>query len=233
MNKTKYSPPAKVLVSKSNLKAYNLEFVNVKDFKELQSNSSSKIIPVVGIYGKDISLGCAVKGRPKAKVVWNFKSDRDDTENKEIISMEILKIDRLTEDRNGIYTCIANNGNQNIRQVFINSSILFKIVFINHFFNSYFQTYNLTVFQSPYLKQTPTPYNAPAARTVRFNCTAGGNPPPKITWYKDGKPLPITGRVKFKSSEKRLPELIISDTITSDKGFFFKFYHYLFLLCFT
>lgn len=119
LNRTKYSPLAKVSVSKSDLKTYNLEFVNIKDFKELQTNSSSsKLIPVVGIYGKEISLGCAVKGRPKAKVVWNFKSDRDNTENKEIISMEVLKIDHLTGNNSGIYTCIANNGYQNIKQVF-------------------------------------------------------------------------------------------------------------------
>ncbi|XP_077297600.1 uncharacterized protein LOC143919261 [Arctopsyche grandis] len=196
LNKTKYSSVATVSVLQSALKSYNLEFVNIKDFVEPYNNiTSSHIIPAFSVYRSNISLGCAVKGRPKPKVVWNFKSDDEETEDKEISSMEILRLNDVTEDKSGIYTCVAENEKQKIQQV-----------------------YNLTVLRTPFLKQTPTSEYTPAAKTVRFNCSAGGNPTPKVLWYKDGKPLTISGRVKFKVSEKRPPVLIISDTVSSDKG---------------
>ena len=36
----------------------------------------------------------------------------------------------------------------------------------------------------------PTDANVPPYVDVMFNCTATGNPPPKITWRQNGRSLP-------------------------------------------
>lgn len=48
---------------------------------------------------------------------------------------------------------------------------------------------------------------------MRFNCSAEGYPMPKITWYKDGVPLYINGRIKMKANS-----LVISDSQACDAG---------------
>lgn len=36
-----------------------------------------------------------------------------------------------------------------------------------------------------------------------FSCVASGNPLPRITWYKDGRPLAASGRVYFGDTNTR------------------------------
>ena len=45
-------------------------------------------------------------------------------------------------------------------------------------------SYNLTV--APSLITKPTNQTVIESKTVTFNCSATGNPTPKITWLKDG-----------------------------------------------
>jgi len=55
----------------------------------------------------------------------------------------------------------------------------------------------------------------PIAKTVRFECEMAGVPKPNITWYKNGEPLHINGRIKQKGWS-----LVLSNTVKEDSGIY-------------
>lgn len=122
LNKTRHSPPARVTIIKNTLPSYPLSFITENQIKDNFYNETNtfpiKTISVSVHFGENISLGCAVSGKPKPKVVWNFLSDSTGTEAKEISSMEVFRIQDVKEDNGGLYTCVATNDQQSIQQVF-------------------------------------------------------------------------------------------------------------------
>ncbi|XP_069158709.1 protogenin isoform X2 [Procambarus clarkii] len=59
---------------------------------------------------------------------------------------------------------------------------------------------------------------------VRISCSAEGLPSPEIIWYKDGLPIPVSGRHNFGNSvmEKNFTkeQLVIADIMVRDTGFY-------------
>ena len=49
---------------------------------------------------------------------------------------------------------------------------------------------------------------------LSLDCSASGNPPPSLSWYKDGQPLPSNGRVSI-SPER---EVAIASLYSTDDG---------------
>ncbi|KAI8421291.1 hypothetical protein MSG28_008327 [Choristoneura fumiferana] len=82
-------------------------------------------------------------------------------------------------------------------------------------------TFNVTVTQSANITKPPSSKQAPRASTVRLACSAQGRPAPNITWYKDGVPLALTGRIGLRKSpdEERI-ELVISSVTSDDAGIY-------------
>ncbi|KAF4532453.1 hypothetical protein B566_EDAN003028 [Ephemera danica] len=72
-----------------------------------------------------------------------------------------------------------------------------------------------SVSPAPRPEEGPLSQTYPTAKTVRFDCELGGNPPPTITWYKDGAFLHINGRIK-----QRPTSLVLSNSVTDDSGIY-------------
>ena len=66
---------------------------------------------------------------------------------------------------------------------------------------------------APSLLQPPVETTINASLTAILKCTAAGNPPPKVTWFKVNSTLPV-GRHVVKSSGA----LIVQDVRPEDEG---------------
>uniref|UniRef100_T1IJK3 Uncharacterized protein n=1 Tax=Strigamia maritima TaxID=126957 RepID=T1IJK3_STRMM len=67
----------------------------------------------------------------------------------------------------------------------------------------------------PTFIKRPQSFVVPSVQTVRFECEAQGNPPPKILWLKNGETIHTNGRIKIKNFE-----LVILQTVTNDSGLY-------------
>ena len=73
----------------------------------------------------------------------------------------------------------------------------------------------------PEIVRSPKSQVFPAAKTVRFECEVTGHPTPEIRWLKDGRVLPISGRIKNRlRSSGLVSELVLSNTVTTDSGIY-------------
>lgn len=119
INKTLITPPASLTMVKSSRPSSFLEFVADDSGMDSFDNGSQplRIRNVTVLYNENVLLSCAVSGKPKAKVTWNFQPDLSDYEEKEIKSMELFLIHNVSEENSGLYTCTASNGEQSIQQV--------------------------------------------------------------------------------------------------------------------
>jgi hypothetical protein len=136
------------------------------------------------LVGENINLYCAVTGWPIPTVQWL------NNDSIVISNSSVLQLRNASLHDAGNYTCIAYNSGGRL-----------------------VQKYTLDVQQKPYFNVTPTSKTYPPARTVRLDCQAKGVPKPKITWLKNGEPLPNAARIK-----RHPTGLVISHTFTSDSG---------------
>ncbi|XP_065076985.1 uncharacterized protein plum isoform X2 [Ochlerotatus camptorhynchus] len=51
------------------------------------------------------------------------------------------------------------------------------------------QLYNVTILVPPMFLNNMTSYTSSVVASMSFNCSASGNPPPKITWFKNGREI--------------------------------------------
>lgn len=65
----------------------------------------------------------------------------------------------------------------------------------------------------PFFNVTPVSKIYPVAGRVRLGCEALGVPKPKITWFKNGKPLVIEPRMKIYEHE-----IVFIHTFSDDAG---------------
>lgn len=200
LNQTLISNSATVKIQPKSKAAIPLEFVN-----PVQNSSTEEVVDGVVqismLVNENVTLECATRGRPRPSILWLFTSSLGGAEEKEFAPVEVLRLSPVTHQSNGLYICNANAGDQNLQKVF-----------------------NITVITLAVLRLTPESVYKPRASIVRFNCSASGYPTPTITWYKDGKLLPISGRHKIMSVKKPSgdtePGLVISDIISNDTGIY-------------
>nr|CAD7262437.1 unnamed protein product [Timema shepardi] len=144
--------------------------------------------------GGNKTLNCGASGNPAPTLSWTFGEPPKPVFEKSVGVSRVL-FTNVTVDQSGVYTCIASNMAANGTVVSIN------------------QTFPLEVLVPPKFISTPVSQVYPAAKTVRFNCTAQGRPVPKIIWYKDGQQLQINGRIK-----QNTRQLVLSTTVSADSG---------------
>ncbi|XP_022919294.1 protogenin-like isoform X2 [Onthophagus taurus] len=141
------------------------------------------------LVGEDVRLFCAVSGWPVPTIKW-FKGKRflpsanDST---------IVLLKNITAQEAGVYTCTAQNGIDNVDQI-----------------------YNVVVHQRPYFNHTMQSRTYSAPVTIRTPCHAFGIPKPKIYWLVNGTEFNFNiERKSFNNSQ-----LSISKSISTDAGIY-------------
>ncbi|KAJ0177564.1 hypothetical protein K1T71_006437 [Dendrolimus kikuchii] len=138
-----------------------------------------------------IVLPCPVGGKPRPKLTWQLTPPGDRTRELEE-NDEVLVLTNIQLDQEGVYTCSVDGYHQIAK------------------------SFNVTITEPVVIKVPPVSKESFRASTVRFNCTATGRPNPDVVWYKNGKPLPLAGRIAvLPSADGNRLELLIR-TVTSD-----------------
>ncbi|XP_063893836.1 immunoglobulin superfamily DCC subclass member 4 isoform X2 [Helicoverpa armigera] len=144
--------------------------------------------------GSTVVLPCPVTGWPRPKLIWEFSQPGERTSELEATD-EVLILRDVGPEQEGVYTCTVEG----------NSDLV--------------KTFAVSLTEPARITVHPTSKQTFRASTVRFNCTAAGKPAPTVTWYKDGKPLTLAGRIVVLPSVdgKRL-ELLIRSVTSEDAG---------------
>lgn len=83
---------------------------------------------------------------------------------------------------------------------------------------------NTQPIKAPEFLKSPKDVEVTEGQMVKFRCKVKGYPPPRITWYKDGKLL--KGNSSCKLGKTGINLELLSDSL---KGINQLFYHYIFL----
>ncbi|XP_052758129.1 protogenin-like [Galleria mellonella] len=146
---------------------------------------------IVRSQGATVTLPCPVLGWPRPKINW-LKDDQIMLDS----TSQVLVLRDIERGHQGNYKCIVKD-------------------------TGFDKTFNVTVGEPVNITIPPTPKEVVRATTVRFNCTATGNPKPTITWYRDGKALRMGGRFNQRLSPKddRM-ELVVGGVTSEDAGMY-------------
>lgn len=157
---------------------------------------------ILGTKGEDLLLACPVTGYPRPKLIWEHTPPGERTGELEQ-EEEVLTLRSLADFHEGAYTCRVE-GHSDLAKSF-----------------------NVTIAVPVNITAPPASKQTIRASTVRFNCTASGNPTPTITWYKNGNPLALAGRIVVRASANggERMELLIRSVTSADTGIYQCFAH--------
>uniref|UniRef100_UPI00358E25DE fibroblast growth factor receptor-like 1 n=1 Tax=Myxine glutinosa TaxID=7769 RepID=UPI00358E25DE len=163
--------------------------------------------------GQNIRLPCPVTGDPPPLTMWT-KDGRNINSGWLRFRMlpKSLRIERVEWEDAGVYVCKAANGFGSIR-------INYTLVLIDRPSESPIKSMD----EGARSTNTGTPPRftqpwrmrrrllaRPAGSSVRLKCTASGDPPPNITWFKDDHPLdtpvPTRATVQRKGRRRTKPQ---------------------------
>ncbi|CAL4079350.1 unnamed protein product, partial [Meganyctiphanes norvegica] len=163
------------------------------------------------IQGQDVTIECAASGWPIPSISWQRKLNVSQSNVWEAVvagvsaGITTIAPGRLyftnaePNSHAGTYRCTATNTNPNNQQMITVS-----------------QDIPLDVLTPPVITDPPNNTLTVTAKTARLNCSASGHPPPHVTWYIRGKPVPIKGRILQHASN----QLVFTNSITSDTGLY-------------
>ncbi|XP_045535458.1 protogenin [Papilio machaon] len=144
--------------------------------------------------GTDVELLCPVLGWPRPKLTWRQTPPGERPRELESTT-EVLVLRNLQADQEGFYTCEVDGLPQLIK------------------------SFNVSIFEPVTVSLVPASKEVLRASTVRFNCSVTGKPEPRISWYKDGQPLTLAGRINLRSSaDVNRMQLVISGVTSDDAG---------------
>uniref|UniRef100_A0A8D0GWY7 Immunoglobulin superfamily DCC subclass member 3 n=1 Tax=Sphenodon punctatus TaxID=8508 RepID=A0A8D0GWY7_SPHPU len=129
-------------------------------------------------------LECIATGNPRPIVSWSRLDGRPiGVEGIQVLGTGNLMISDLTVQHSGIYVCAANKPGTRVRRT----------------------AQGRLVVQAPAeFVQHPQSISRPVGTTAIFTCLAQGEPPPQITWVKNGQILEPTNHVKLKNNNSTL-----------------------------
>ncbi|XP_075063730.1 immunoglobulin superfamily DCC subclass member 3 [Mixophyes fleayi] len=129
-------------------------------------------------------LECMATGNPRPIVSWSRLDGRPiGVEGIQVLGTGNLMISDLTVRHSGIYVCAANKPGTRVRRT----------------------AQGRLVVQAPAeFVQHPQSISRPVGTTAIFTCLAQGEPPPQITWLKNGQELEPSGHIKLKNNNSSL-----------------------------
>ncbi|KAM4039894.1 immunoglobulin superfamily DCC subclass member 3 isoform 2-T2 [Anomaloglossus baeobatrachus] len=129
-------------------------------------------------------LECIATGNPRPIVSWSRLDGRPiGVEGIQVLGTGNLMISDLTVHHSGVYVCAANKPGTRVRRT----------------------AQGRLVVQAPAeFVQHPQSISRPVGTTAIFTCLAQGEPPPQITWLKNGQELEPRGHIKLKNNNSSL-----------------------------
>ncbi|XP_071488422.1 protein turtle homolog B-like [Diadema antillarum] len=157
--------------------------------------------------GNNITLLCNVTGFPHARLLWYQENGRQNDEiltntshtiievtYSERVAWSRLTFDTLNVTDNGMYKCEATNVNQQI-----------------------IHNFELVVHAPPRItSQHPAVRRAHVGMQLTMECTALGFPPPRFTWFRNGRAIPRIGNTHVQEGWDGL--LTINSLLATDAG---------------
>ncbi|XP_063170429.1 neogenin isoform X2 [Candoia aspera] len=148
------------------------------------------------VTGQSVVLPCVAAGIPVPLIRWTRNEEELVTENSHkfiFLSGGTLKINDITEDDTGTYTCIADNGNETIEA-----------------------QADLTVQVPPMFLKQPANIYAHESMDIVFECEVSGKPTPTVKWVKNGDVVIPSDYFKIVNEHN----LQVLGLVKSDEGFY-------------
>uniref|UniRef100_A0A452U890 Immunoglobulin superfamily DCC subclass member 3 n=1 Tax=Ursus maritimus TaxID=29073 RepID=A0A452U890_URSMA len=129
-------------------------------------------------------LECVATGNPRPIVSWSRLDGRPiGVEGIQVLGTGNLIISDVTVQHSGVYVCAANKPGTRVRRT----------------------AQGRLVVQAPAeFVQHPQSISRPAGTTAMFTCQAQGEPPPHVTWLKNGEVLGPGGHVRLRNNNSTL-----------------------------
>ncbi|EHA98475.1 Immunoglobulin superfamily DCC subclass member 3, partial [Heterocephalus glaber] len=129
-------------------------------------------------------LECVATGNPRPIVSWSRLDGRPiGVEGIQVLGTGNLIISDVTVQHSGVYVCAANRPGTRVRRT----------------------AQGRLVVQAPAeFVQHPQSISRPAGTTAMFTCQAQGEPPPHVTWLKNGEVLGPGGHVRLRNNNSTL-----------------------------
>ncbi|KAE8617245.1 hypothetical protein XENTR_v10009011 [Xenopus tropicalis] len=153
-------------------------------------------LPLTRVSGQTALLTCVVSGYPTPSVRWTHNQKEILTENSETLTFVAggsLQISSVTEEDSGIYTCIADNGNQTIQA-----------------------HAELSIQVPPIFHVKPSNTHAHESMDIVFKCEVTGKPTPTVKWVKNGDMVIPSDYFKIVEDH----DLQVLGLVRSDEGFY-------------
>uniref|UniRef100_A0A493TWE9 Hemicentin-1 n=1 Tax=Anas platyrhynchos platyrhynchos TaxID=8840 RepID=A0A493TWE9_ANAPP len=144
-----------------------------------------------------INLECETKGIPVPTITW-YKEGRPIISNPQALYVDrgqFLQIPRAQVSDSAKYTCHVTNA----------AGVAEKI-------------YEVDVYVPPVIEgdaETAQSRQVVAGNSLTLECKAAGNPPPLLTWLKDGVPVKASSNLRIMSGGKKLE---ILNAVEADRG---------------
>ncbi|KAM7159350.1 immunoglobulin superfamily DCC subclass member 3 isoform 2-T2 [Molossus nigricans] len=145
-------------------------------------------------------LECVATGNPRPIVSWSRLDGRPiGVEGIQVLGTGNLIISDVTVQHSGVYVCAANRPGTRVRRT----------------------AQGRLVVQAPAeFVQHPQSISRPAGTTAMFTCQAQGEPPPHVTWLKNGQVLGPGGHVRLKNNNRHVRTLTISGIGPEDEAIY-------------
>ncbi|OCT89405.1 neogenin isoform X3 [Xenopus laevis] len=153
-------------------------------------------LPFTRVSGQTALLTCVVSGYPIPSVRWSHNQKEILNENSEkfmLVAGGNLQISSVTEEDAGIYTCIADNGNQTIQA-----------------------HAELSIQVPPVFHVKPSNTHAHESMDIVFKCEVTGKPTPTVKWVKNGDMVIPSDYFKIVEDH----DLQVLGLVRSDEGFY-------------
>ncbi|XP_055754341.1 netrin receptor DCC-like, partial [Salvelinus fontinalis] len=150
---------------------------------------------VTSLLGRDAVLECSASGFPTPAFHWMRGTEIIQSRSKKysLLGGSNLLISSVTDDDSGSYSCVAFNKNQNITA-----------------------SCELSVLVPPQFLNYPTNTYAYESTDMELECAVTGNPPPTVTWMKNGEEVIPSDYFQIVDGSN----LQILGLVKSDEGFY-------------